>query len=152
MYLGVLFALGFIGLSLAAAGTLWSTAAKREREEQLLWTGNEFRRAIASYYLNGPQGLLQYPSDLSELIEDRRGPILRRHLRRIYPDPMSGHIDWQIIRAAEGSIIGISSSSPEWPLKVANFAPADAAFQNSTCYCDWRFIFLPQLAGLDGTR
>lgn len=144
-YLVVLFALSLIGLSLAAAGTVWSTVAAREREQQLLWTGNEFRRAIASYYRSAPQGLRAYPQDLAELVEDRRSPVLRRHLRRIYADPMTGRADWQVIRLADGAILGVASASNLRPLKRANFDPDNAAFVDAKCYCEWRFLFLPDL-------
>ena len=144
-YIGILFALAFVGFAMAAVGVMWSTAAKREREQQLLWSGDQVRRAIASFYTNGPPGVREYPRDFAELIEDRRGPVLRRHLRRLYADPMTGRPDWQLIRLPDAAIIGVASSSGGQPLKRAGFSDADASFENSDCYCDWRFVYLPAL-------
>ena len=91
-YIGLLFAIAILGFAMAAVGTMWSTAAKRDREQQLLWTGAQFRRAIASYYTNGPPGVREFPRDLADLLEDRRGPVIRRHLRRLYVDPRDGEL------------------------------------------------------------
>ncbi len=50
-YLVVLFAVALIGLALAGTATVWTTAAKRMREQELLWVGGQFRLAIQRYYL-----------------------------------------------------------------------------------------------------
>jgi type II secretory pathway pseudopilin PulG len=147
-YLGVLFAVALIGMSLAMAGTVWSVSAKRDREKQLLWVGDQFRTAIGRYYNNGMMGAHAYPRSLEELLEDRRGPVLQRHLRRLYLDPMTGHADWQLIRTTDGSILGVSSSATGVPIKQARFDAADEFFEQAKCYCDWRFVYLPQLTGV----
>ncbi|MDH4259671.1 MAG: type II secretion system protein [Gammaproteobacteria bacterium] len=149
-YAGILFAIVVLGLLLGLAGTLWSTSERREREARLLWTGDQYRRAIASYYLKGPPGIRQYPQSLDDLITDQRGSLLQRHLRRLYPDPMTGEADWQLERQADGAIIGVRSASQRRPIKQAGFRPQDAAFEAAACYCDWSFTYLPQLANQTG--
>lgn len=144
-YIGLLFALAILGFAVATAGTVWTTAAKREREQQLLWVGGQFRRAIAGYYTNGPPGVREFPRDLADLLEDRRGPVVRRHLRQLYPDPVTGNFDWQIVRLPDASIIGVASNSTQEPLKRVGFTEADSTFENASCYCDWRFVYLPAL-------
>lgn len=144
-YIGLLFAIAILGFAMAAIGTVWSVAAKREREQQLLWTGDQFRRAIASYYNGGPPGVRAFPRDMADLIEDRRGPVVRRHLRRLYPDPVTRAFDWQIQRLPDNSIIGVSSISTDEPLKRVGFADTDLSFENASCYCEWRFVYLPAL-------
>ena len=52
-YIGLLIAVVIIGIALSAVGTIWRTQAQREREQQLLFIGRDFQRAIASYYLAG---------------------------------------------------------------------------------------------------
>jgi type II secretory pathway pseudopilin PulG len=143
-YLGILFAVAFIGVALAATATVNSTATLRSRERELLFIGHEFRDAISSYYRSGIPGALMYPRSLEDLVEDRRGPVLRRHLRRIYADPITGAADWELITLPDGSLIGIASNSRRVPLKTGNFLPIDEAFDGAVCYCDWRFIYLPQ--------
>ena len=58
-YLGVLFALALLGMSLAAAGSVWTIESRRAREAELLWTGNQFRNAISSYVRSAPGGARQ---------------------------------------------------------------------------------------------
>ncbi len=88
-YLGILLAVAFLGIALAAVGTVWATAVQRDREAELLFVGKAYRDAIRSYYLIG-SGAARYPDDIQDLIEDHRFPDVRRHLRRIYADPMTG--------------------------------------------------------------
>lgn len=136
-YLGILLAVAFLGIALAAVGTVWTTTLRREREAQLLFVGDAFRLAIASYYASGRQ----LPQELDDLVEDKRTPLPRRHLRRIYLDPMTGRADWQLLRDPDGGIFGVASSSQRAPLKRANFSPEDAQFEKAACYCEWRFEF-----------
>jgi type II secretory pathway pseudopilin PulG len=137
-----MFALAIIGLALGAAGTVWSVSKKRDREQQLLWTGGEIRRAITHYQLHGPAGLKQLPRNLEDLVEDRRGPLPVRHLRRAYLDPMTGG-EWEMIRGADGVLLGVASRATGVPLKQQGFKDEDHAFENASCYCDWRFVYVP---------
>lgn len=136
-YLAVLFAVAILSGGLALAGEMWDTAAQREREAELLFTGNEYRVAIERYYLSGPQR--QYPGSLDELLEDPRRPGTERYLRRLYPDPITGG-DWMLIRGPQGGIVGVHSASEAKPLKVAGFRPRDAAFAHAERYADWEFV------------
>jgi type II secretory pathway pseudopilin PulG len=145
-YLGILFAVAVLGFALSAAGTLWTVSARREREAQLLWVGAQYQHAVARYYHSGPPGLQQYPQSIDDLLEDRRGPVLMRHLRSRYPDPMTGAADWILDRLPDGSILGVRSASQARPIKQAGFNPEQAAFAEAACYCDWAFVYLPALA------
>ena len=49
-YLALLFAVAFLGAGLGVAGEVWRIQAQREREQQLLWTGHQYRRAIEAYW------------------------------------------------------------------------------------------------------
>lgn len=144
-YLGLLFALALLGLALGAAGTVWSVARQRDREQELLWTGGEIRTAIGRYYLSGPGGLRSFPRTLDDLVEDRRGPKTLRHLRRAYRDPMGGGADWEWIRGADGALIGVASTHRGTPIKQRGFSEENAAFEEAACYCDWRFVYVPEL-------
>ena len=46
-YLALLFAIAMLGATLAATSTIYSQAARRAKEAQLIWIGNEFREAVA---------------------------------------------------------------------------------------------------------
>jgi hypothetical protein len=68
-------------------------------------------------------------------------------LRRLYADPMTGRVDWELIRDPDGGIMGLSSTSTHVPLKRRNFKPEDAQFETAQCYCEWKFVFSPHRAG-----
>lgn len=140
-FIGLLFAIVLMGLALGAAGTTWSAANRRDRESQLIWAGTEIQKAIGRYYLAGPAGIREYPRQLSDLLEDRRGALLQRHLRRIYLDPMTGKADWELLRTPDGAMVGVASVSTQQPVKKAGFPTALKGFAGASCYCEWRFVY-----------
>jgi type II secretory pathway pseudopilin PulG len=149
-YIALLIALAVLGVALAATGEVWRTAAKRERELELLFAGSAYRSALASYYAATPAGQPRHPRALEELVEDRRARVVRRHLRQLYADPMSGKADWALLEAPGGGIAGVHSLSEAKPLKSGNFAAADAKFEGAASYADWKFIYEPpQVPGRD---
>ena len=147
-YLIVLFAIAALGAALGVAGQVWHTASVREKERQLLYVGNAFRDAIASYYERSPSGAKSFPKTFDELVKDPRFPNTMRHLRKIYPDPITGKEDWGLIPAPGGGIMGVYSKSEARPLKVAYFdAPyqafAERALQlkEKMTYAQWQFAY-----------
>lgn len=151
-YLWILFAVAFAGVAVAATGVLWSVGSRREKERELLFAGHQIRQAIARYYAAGPSGVRQYPRSLEDLVADSRTPVVQRHLRRIYRDPMTLEPDWELILSPDGAVIGVASRSVDRPLKQANFAAEDVGFEGADCYCDWRFVYLPELVPEQGLR
>lgn len=149
-YLGLLFAIAFLGLAFAGAGEIWQRTAQRDREEQLLFVGREFGRALAAYRAaTPPDRPPELPHALEELLEDRRqGHQMRRHLRRIYADPLSGSGEWGLVRAGR-EIVAIHSLSTRQPLKQANFRPGEEHFAGAQSYDQWVFrpADLPAKAG-----
>jgi len=91
-YIGLLLVIVLMGIATAALTPLWSTTVKREKEEELLFRLGEFRQAIAGYR----QDHGRYPRKLEDLLEDKTQFQVRRYLRRIYPDPMTGEADWKL--------------------------------------------------------
>lgn len=139
-YLTLLFVVALMGAGLALAGEVWHTSVLREREAELLHVGNEYRTAIGRYYLGGPR---QYPRDLADVLKDPRQPGTVRHLRKPYPDPITGKDDWGLVRAPDGGIAGIYSLSEDKPLKSGGFAVRDKEFEAKEKYSDWKFVYLP---------
>lgn len=139
-YLTLLFMVAILAGGAALAGEVWETSAKREKEAELLHVGNEYRKAIERYYLSGPR---QYPKNLEDLVKDPRQPGTVRHLRRLYPDPITGKSEWGVVKSADGGVAGVYSLSEAAPLKSAGFAVRDAAFEGKTKYSEWQFVFAP---------
>jgi type II secretory pathway pseudopilin PulG len=146
-YLGLLFFVAIMGAGLVAVAQVWHTQVQRDKEVELLFVGNQFRRAIGQYYERAPGGGRQYPKRLEDLVQDQRFPNVQRYLRRIYADPMTGKAEWGLVKAPDGSILGVHSLSQEAPLKVAGFSTADAAFADSLSYREWKFVYLPATQG-----
>jgi len=142
-YIGLLVAIVLIGAALAAVGEVWSVQSQREREVELLYRGDAIRKAIAAYVTHNAGGA-RYPQALQDLVEDQRSPKIGRYLRRVYEDPITGATDWTLIRAADGGIMGVASSSQGEPIKRHGFGMRDTAFDDASCYCDWQFIYVPR--------
>lgn len=142
-YIAILLAVAIHSAVLAAVGIVWSNAQKREREKQLLYVGNEFRKAIRSYAA-GAGGAGGLPESLDDLVRDPRTPALKRHIRRVYVDPMTGKAEWGLVRSGEGKgILGVYSLSEDAPLKVSNFSEEDKEFENKASYAEWKFAIRP---------
>ncbi|HYR35273.1 MAG TPA: type II secretion system protein [Burkholderiales bacterium] len=141
-YLGVLLIIAVMGAGLAAFGELYSHAAQREKERELLFIGNQFREAVGSYYNKSP-GAKVYPKKLEDLLEDKRFPMPQRHLRRVYMDPMTGGTEWGLVEAPGGGFMGVHSLSEETPVKSGNFSAKDEAFDGAEHYTKWMFTYSP---------
>lgn len=142
-YIALLFIVAIMGSVLAGVGISWSKMAQREKEVELLFIGNQFRNAIVLYYNNQSSGIQTYPRHLEDLLLDPRHPAIRRYLREIYIDPMTGSKEWGIVKSPEGFVMGVHSLSTATPIKKRNFKVIDAAFENQTRYSDWQFVYKP---------
>ncbi|NOU26027.1 MAG: type II secretion system protein [Methylotenera sp.] len=140
-YLGVLFIITILGITLALAGTLYSFTQQREKERQLLFVGNQFKQAIGLYYQRTPGYIKRYPVRLEYLLQDNRFVSVQRHLRKIYTDPMTKSQDWGLVNAPDGGIMGVYSKSTDFSLKVSGFEFANINLPNKPRYSDWQFIY-----------
>lgn len=142
-YLALLILLIIIGAALAGAGQSYSAVRKRDKEQELLKVGNQFRLAIGQYYQHTPSIIKQYPPTLESLVLDKRFAKPRRYIREIYRDPTTGNNDWGILEAPGGGIMGIYSLSAEDAIKTKNFRLINKSFENKKHYSDWIFFYVP---------
>ena len=147
-YVAVLIVVGLLGLALGHAATLWGTVGQREKERELLFVGAQFREAIGRYYEGTPGTVKQYPQSLDDLLLDRRFPNVRRHLRKIFVDPMTGTREWGLVRGPGNGITGVYSRSTVEPFKRSNFDLADRAFEEKKAIAEWRFVYAPGGVGV----
>lgn len=148
-YLWTLMLIAMLGAGLAAAGASYHFAMQRERERELLFIGREFREAIRSYYQSsGMVSQKEYPLRLEDLLKDPRQPGVKRHLRRIYRDPMTGKAEWGLVYVA-GRIVGIHSLSTKEPIKQDGFERDEQSFRNKMEYREWRFVYPENLLSAD---
>ncbi len=145
-YISLLVLIAIMGISLSAAGEVWHMTMKREREQELLFVGGQFRAALTMYY-NAPVQGGRYPTSLEDLLKDPRYPVTRRYLRKIFADPITNGTDWGLVKGASGEIVGVYSKSDEEPAKKHNFSVMDKVFEDKKKYSDWVFM-MPITTGL----
>jgi type II secretory pathway pseudopilin PulG len=138
-YMTLLVILTIVGIGLGAAGKYWSNVILREKEEELLFRGDQYRQAIERYYLGRP-GLLQYPQNIDVLLQDNRTPTAKRHLRQKYKDPMTNE-DFVVIKdPLTNRITGVHSASDKNPLKRSDFPEIYKDFASKGTYSEWQFV------------
>lgn len=137
-YVGLLIAIAVLGIGLAAIGSVWHTASQREREAELLFVGEQFQRAIRSYFERSPEAGKTYPKALGDLLEDRRSGSIVRHLRKVYVDPMMGTKEWGLVKQPDGRIIGVHSLAAT-PVFRTSDLPEGIQVKGNT-HRDWLFM------------
>lgn len=139
---GLLVAIALLSLALSVAMPSWKTLVQREKEEELIWRGQQYDRAIQLYRKkNAAPGA---PS-VDKLVEGR-------FLRKKYKDPIT-NADFEVIGVSQtptapgvqqpqrgfGQLVGgVRSKSKAKSLRVLN---------GRTVYSDWQFTYVPWKAG-----
>ena len=106
----VVLLLALVAIALTAAAPHVLTQGRREREEELIFRGEQYRRAIGLF--NRKFGRL--PLSLDELLYTSQLSFLRR----AWPDPMSAKGEWRVIRVGPsgemiGSVTGRAGPNPQ---------------------------------------
>jgi hypothetical protein len=93
---------------------------RREREEEMVWRGNQYKRGIKMYYRKTGK----FPTSLEDLIKPKIGNI--RFMRQAYKDPMNSKDgEWRLIYVGPaGQLIG--SLKPQRALQLTGLG----GFQN----------------------
>jgi type II secretory pathway pseudopilin PulG len=109
-YVWALIAVAVTSAMLAAGAQLASARAARERQAEYAWVLDQYRMAIRSYSQASsatPSAPLQ---TVQQLVRDERGGVVRRHIRQLYPNPLTGKVDWQLRLGASGEPIDVAPS------------------------------------------
>lgn len=149
-YLGVLFLVAAISLSVAVVAQNEDTLVKREKEQDWLFIGKQYQRAIASYYHQSPDGIKTLPTKIEDLTLDKRFIAPVRHLRKVYSDPLNNQQDWVLIKNQDEQIIGVYSQSQE-PILSARIISEylENMGDQVASYTDIKFVFKPEEASSD---
>ncbi|WMD18295.1 type II secretion system protein [Achromobacter seleniivolatilans] len=139
-YLTVLMLVLAVATGLSAMARPWALQMQRQQESELLFAGQQFQRALASYYRSGTAPA--YPKTLEALLKDDRVSFTRRHLRRIYVDPITGTREWGIVKSPDGGIMGVYSLSEKAPVKQDGFPGGVGDMAGKGSYQDWKFVFM----------
>lgn len=129
-YVAVLVALVLLALGSQEVMRYASQQVQRQREQTLLEVGAAYVRAIEAYYLASPGAQKRWPAKLDDLVEDQRQVAITRHIRELYPDPMTRRPDWELVRGEDGSLRGVRSRSTAAPVREGG----------GRRYSDWAFV------------
>ncbi|MFT3819969.1 MAG: type II secretion system protein [Rubrivivax sp.] len=136
----VLILLGALTAAATAAGPWWSVEQQREREAELLRIGALYAGALKNYRDASPGSDRRYPASLDELLLDGRFVGTRRHLRRLYADPVRPGQPWGLIRDPQGGIRGVYSASDATPWMRTPVVRPGLRLQAAGRYRDWHFV------------
>ncbi len=142
-YIGLLALIAMIAVASAATVTVAELVRRRAAEDELLYVGGQYIKAFMEYDVHTPN---QYPQraplKLEDLLKDPRQLGTQRYLRQVYPDPMTGKPDWQLIAAPGGGIMGVKSASCARTIKRSFLNPDWAYLDGKPRYCDWVFAYV----------
>jgi type II secretory pathway pseudopilin PulG len=98
----VLFCAALLTIAALAASPNILTEGKREKEEEMIWRGKQYVRAIKLYYRKNNR----FPTQLEDLYKSKQIGV--RYLRQAYKDPMNKEDgSWRIIYVGPaGNLIG----------------------------------------------
>lgn len=140
-YLGLIILVAILGLVGAAGLKMGSLLQRQAAEQELLDIGAQFSDALYSYAAATPAGQPQQPPNLAALLRDPRFPQVRRHLRKLFVDPVTGRAEWGLLyQPGSNGIIGVHSLSKAAPLKVGNFEARFAGFEGKVHFSEWHFM------------
>jgi type II secretory pathway pseudopilin PulG len=131
----LLVGLSIMSVMMTVAMPVWTQAARREREAELVFRGEQYKRAIALFQrVSGPGRL---PPSLDVLVDGR-------FLRKKYVDPITGG-DFLLIRQGgspqtapgteSGGIVGVVSASRQRSIRL---------YGEGEFYNEWQFIHAAQ--------
>jgi type II secretory pathway pseudopilin PulG len=139
---GLLVAIALLSLGLSIAMPTWKTLILREKEEELIWRGQQYDRAVQLYRRkNAAPGA---PS-LDQLVQGR-------FLRKKYKDPITDG-DFELVGVSQagnapgvqqpqrgfGQLVGgVRSKSKAKSLRILN---------GRTAYNEWQFTYVPWKPG-----
>jgi type II secretory pathway pseudopilin PulG len=141
--LAVMAAMFLLALGTQKVMFVLSQQAQREREAELLQVGAAFAQAIGAYYESSPGTVKRWPANLNDLVDDKRFVGMRRHLRRVYMDPITRSEEWGLVRASDGGIEGVYSLSDASPIRSGALTVGDLRLPAASRYTDWQFVYQP---------
>jgi len=154
-YLSLMILVAIIALVAAASLKLGSVLQRSKAEMALLDIGAAFSDALKSYADATPPGQPPQPPSLRELLKDPRFPGTRRHLRKLFVDPVTGKPQWGVVYLGDKvGVLAVYSLSNDKPVKIGNFPTRFSGFESKNHISEWKFTMAsdpPGAATVSGT-
>lgn len=128
-----------VALGLSVAGPRWRDQSRRTNERDLMRVGVLYARALADFRDSSPGSLKTFPRSLDELTLDTRFLGVRRHMRRLYPDPLDPARPWGVVKDIDGYIVGVYSQSTDEPIAAGVVDLGYIVLEPARRYSDWKF-------------
>lgn len=139
-YLSLIILVAIIGLVSASTLKLGAMLQRSRAEQQLLDIGAAFSDALQSYADATPAGFPPQPPSLKDLLKDPRFPGVRRHLRKLFVDPMTGNAEWGVTYLGDKlGVLAVYSLSDAKPVKIGNFPVRFQSLAGKQKISEWRF-------------
>ena len=139
-YVGLVVFVAILGMVGAATLKVDGLLRRAQAEQELLDIGAAFGEALRSYAAATPRGFPALPPTLQDLLKDPRFPGTRRHLRKIFVDPITGTLEWGVqYQGDKVGVLAVYSLSQARPLKVATFDARFRGFENKEHLSEWKF-------------
>jgi type II secretory pathway pseudopilin PulG len=131
----LLVAIAVMAVVMTALLPTWRFQAKRDKEGELIWRGEQYARAIQLFQRKNPG---RFPMNVEALIDGR-------FLRKKYKDPFTGE-EFQPIFGSQtpgtggapapggGGIVGFVSKTKESSIRV---------YRGATSYDQFRYVYVP---------
>lgn len=140
-YVGLVVFVAILGMVGAATLKVDGLLRRAAAEQELLEIGAAYSEALRSYAAATPRGFPQLPPTLQDLLKDPRFPGVRRHLRKIFVDPITGTTEWGVqYQGDKVGVLAVYSLSQARPLKVGNFDARFPNFENKEHLSEWKFM------------
>jgi type II secretory pathway pseudopilin PulG len=92
LLLALMMGMTVLVILLTASTQSWTAILKREREQELLFRGDQYIRALKQYQKEHGG---QFPTKLDQLLEE--GPQGHRYIRQLFPDPFGPEGEWNLL-------------------------------------------------------
>src|SRR6185295_9006452 len=113
-------------VTLSGAVINWQKAMQREREEELIYRGKQFMRAVELWQRKFPG---TYPTTLDALLSTNN----TRFLRKKWKDPITNSDEWRLLKMnPDGSISGLTVIPGNSPLGPSNFGGSSSGNNSSS--------------------
>lgn len=103
MLLAIMLLVTLMIIGLAVETPRIAQQIKREKEEELIHRGNEYKNAIKKYF----RKFGQYPVSVDQLMNTNN----MRFLRKRYKDPMTGKDDWRLLHQGEVQVNALNGGT-----------------------------------------
>jgi type II secretory pathway pseudopilin PulG len=113
-------------VTLSGAVLNWQKAMQREREEELIYRGKQFMRAVELWQRKFPG---TYPTTIDALLSTNN----TRFLRKKWKDPITNSDEWRLLKMnVDGSISGLTVLGGSSPLGPSSYGGSSSTGSSST--------------------